>query len=70
MRGRGCGRRTVAAVRLSVLRGERGRELCRRVAGVPFATPRDPRGPAAPRIADQAQARREQRVQSIGHDIR
>lgn len=68
--GRGRGTRAVTAVRLSVLRGERGRELCGRVAGVSLAVARDARGAAAPRAADQAQAGREQRVQGAGHDIR
>lgn len=70
VRGRGRGTRAVAAVRLPVLRGERGRELCRRVAGVPLAVARDARRAAAPRAAHQAQAGREQRVEGAGHDIR
>lgn len=70
MRGRGRGTRAVAAVWLSVLRGERGRELRRRVAGVPLAVTRDQGGAAAPGVAHQAQAGREQRVQGAGHDIR
>lgn len=70
MRGRGRGTRAVAEVRLSVLRGERGRELRRRVASVPLAVARDPGGAAAPGAAHQAQAGREQRVQGAGHDIR
>lgn len=70
VRSRGRGTGAVAAVRLPVLRGERGRELRRRVAGVPLAAARDARGAAAPGSADQAQAGREQRVQGVGHDIR
>lgn len=66
--GRGPG--AVAAVRMSVLRGERRRKLCRRVAGVPLAVAGDPGRAVAPGFADQAQAGREQRVQSAGHDIR
>jgi len=68
--GRGRGTRAVAAVRLSVLRSERGRKLRGRVAGIPLAVARDSGGAAAPRVADQAQAGREQRVQGAGHDIR
>lgn len=70
VRGRGRGTRAVAAIRVPVLRGERGRQLRRRVAGVPLAVARDPRGAAAPGAADQAQAGREQRVESAGNDIR